>query len=123
MVFPLFVLFPEETDMGLKDMTVYRVYACTECKAEMACTQGIYDDFEKECPCCGDKDGLVIVRADIGVSMVVDATKPKTLGSLAEKNRETRQKRGEETEGFRKKKKRNFDILKDPIKYIQTGRT
>lgn len=114
--------------MSLMDLEVDRVYECDECDAQIAVTQKVSDDFLKTCPFC-ELDGLFMKHADCRLNTSIDLNQPTTLGSLAEKNTEEKIKRGEmkpaeaPTPWWRKGKKRNFDILKNPTKYIIEGKT
>lgn len=108
---------------------IYRIYRCTECKGELGVKQSFSDDFLHECPYCGCKDGLVIKKAES--SLACFTSNNQTLGSLADKNRTKRERSGESTEGWRKKAKTpfwrdkekiDFEILKNPEQYIDTGK-
>lgn len=105
------------------DSIVYRIYKCYECEGEIGVEQTLKDDWLKECPFCS-KEALLIKEGNLASQAMVDVKKPKTLGSLSEKNRDKKIKEGEDTTGMRKKPfwrdshKINFDILKNPTKYV-----
>jgi hypothetical protein len=115
--------------MKKQQQTVNRIYTCynKECNGQVFYEQGIYDKFKKKCPFC-KKNELVLDSGTLNSTMIMDIKKPKTLGSLGEKNYENAQKEGKEL-GFRKthipfwrkNKKIDYGILKNPSKYIETG--
>lgn len=114
----------------LLESTVYRKYKCDNCKCVLGLEQKVKDKWKKKCPLCG-KYKLYITHSELNISILIDSKKPKTIGSLAEKNRDTKTRRGEETKGFkdkhsptppwRKGKKINFNVLKNPSQYIEKG--
>ena len=115
---------------GIWDSRITRLYKCTnsECECEISYTQKASEKFKKKCPFCHDRS-LVIKESECNIGCFVDNKSPKTLGMLANKNAEEKAKRGELTEGFkgkppcwRKSHKINYDILKNPKKYISTGK-
>lgn len=110
--------------MSWLDQEIYRIYRCSECSAEIGINQLAKDDWITECPICGKESMLIKSGQSKGVSLCSDTKTPKTLGMLAEKNRDNKEKRGEDTSGFVKTKrpKYNFDILKNPKRYIETGK-
>ena len=120
------------------EIEVNRHYRCRndECAAEIVITQMATDDFVRLCPFC-EQETMGLVSGDCKISMVMDLTKAKTVGSVAEKNRARMEKNGEITKDqaeswsgkkkakrpwWRKTDKINFDILKNPKRYIQTGK-
>lgn len=110
---------PKKSRLG--DADISRVYACTEedCEAEFLFHQKIKDDFIKECPVC-HKLSLVITQAKSNISFIFDSKKAKTFGMQSQRNLENDEKAGNKSK-IVKKKKVDYDILKDPKKYIMTG--
>lgn len=110
--------------MGLFDEEITYEYNCTECPyADHVCTTLAEHAKIEQCPKCNGK--LTFVATDYNVSNVIDTKQPKTLGALAEKNREKRTKRGQNTKSDVRQKLRDFDIVKDNKKaerYIATGK-
>ena len=118
---------------GWKDALVYRVYRCdnNECGCEVGCEQKAAEDWKVTCPLC-EKDTLYLRTGKLVDSVaMIDINTPKTMGSMADKNRDDRLRKGEDTSGmvstetpfWRKNKKINFDILKKPSKYVNTGKS
>lgn len=123
----------------IQDIAIDRIYSCENeaCCAIIQITQKATDPFEKKCPFCG-KESLVLKEAKCSIQGFVDTSKPKTLGSIAEKNRTKMEKNGDITKGeaeswtgkkknkskpfWRKSDKIDFSILKNPKKYIETGK-
>lgn len=117
--------------MALKDLEINRVYACNneECQAVIAYKQKAGDNFKKKCPFC-HKNTLLIESGSTGISFFMDLNKPKTIGALAEKNAKYAIDSGKvdpdkkhKTPFWRSKRKVNFDVLKNPKQYIETGYT
>ncbi|TXT66086.1 MAG: hypothetical protein BAJALOKI3v1_50086 [Promethearchaeota archaeon] len=115
--------------MSIANCNVYRVYRCCNCKAEIGINQLASDDWFKNCPMC-KQDELIIKSAKLSINTIVDGQTPQTIGSLADKNRDIKLKNGEIKEKkkpprpwWRKSDKINFDILKNPRRYIETGKT
>lgn len=116
---------------SLFDAEVYRVYKCTDdtCDASIGVTQAAKDPWLIKCPFC-EKDTLVIHSGSLkNIHTLVGVNSPTTLGSLAEQNTLEKKKKGESTKregGFkpwwRKDDKVNFNILKNPKRYIETGK-
>jgi putative FmdB family regulatory protein len=108
------------------DSSIERTYECLSCKHKFCVVQKLKDKWKKRCPSC-KKHELVITDSNTNVQTMVDVNKPKTLGCLADKNRDRKEKLGETTEGMRKKPfwrkdyKINYNILKDPNKYVKKG--
>ena len=98
--------------------TVTRVYKCCKCEGMIAVEQQASEDFLKDCPFC-KKPELLIESGHTNLSFVVDLNKPKTVGALAEKNRKYAINEG--LYDKKTKKKYNYDILKNPNKYIAEG--
>lgn len=115
--------------MSLEDQTVFRVYECGDCGLVIKVEQGVFDDFIKYCPDCNSND-FIRVQSKLGLMCDVDQNKPKTLGALAEKNYEHYKKTNPDKVAskkkikpwWRKSEKINYDILKDPKRYIKDGR-
>lgn len=110
------------------NITVNRTYECKneECGGEVCYEEKCTAPFRQKCPLCG-KRKLLLKEGKCGISNFVDTNKAKTVGSLAEKNTIAREKRGEmekpkETPWWRKNKKKiDFNVLKNPRKYIEKG--
>ncbi len=112
------------------ESSVYRIYKCDNCEGIIGLKQKVKDKWKKKCPICS-KYKLFIQSGSLKLELMIDHTIPKTLGSLAEKNRDKRLKEGKDTKGFkdthsptplwRDNKKINYDILKNPAKYIEKG--
>ncbi len=113
--------------MGISDFSINRVYACTnqDCKCQLAIQQKVSDKWRKKCPFC-HKMSLVLESACMNLSTMIDTKVPKTLGSMSQHNR----KRDEIEKGvepskpkpfWRSKQKINYEVLKNPQKYIATG--
>jgi putative FmdB family regulatory protein len=111
-----------------KNSTVYRIYKCDNCKYEFDIIQTISDKWKKKCPNC-KKNQLFIKEAQLNMSLIIDSQIPKTVGTLAEKNTEKLSKQGKidlkskkKSKPFwRDKDKINYNILKNPEKYVSTG--
>jgi hypothetical protein len=116
--------------MSIFDSDITRIYKCTniECEGIISCKQKVKDDWIKTCPFCG-KDELVIESGEINMSIMFDLNKPKTLGMVSQKNADRKIKEGNLTFNadkkkvpfWRKNKKINYDILKNPNRYIAEG--
>jgi len=112
------------------ECTVNRIYKCDkeECGIEIAVTQSSSDPWIKICPNC-KKESLYIRSGKANIGINVDASQPKTVGTLAEKNAKDMVKRGESIEPDMRHKtltkdgyKYDFSILKNPKKYIMEGK-
>lgn len=113
--------------MGLFDQEMYRQYKCDSCGIIIGRKEKVSDPWLKKCPHC-EKETLFIHSGSLNLSIFIDADKPKTLGSLAEKNTKEKIKSGEleptkkKSKPFwRKSDKINYDILKNPDRYIKEG--
>ena len=98
--------------------TVTRVYKCSKCDGVIAVDQDASECFLRDCPFCHQEE-LLIESGHMNISFVIDLNKPKTVGALAESN-----KKYAINEGLydkKTKKKYNYDILKNPNKYIVEG--
>jgi hypothetical protein len=114
--------------MSIAESTVDRVYECLCCKAEISVKQLATEGFHKECPLC-EKDELVIKSARSSVNIQIEPNSPKTMGMIAQKNTREMEKEQkvppgttQKTPWWRKEKKINYDILKNPTKFIETGK-
>lgn len=112
--------------MSIADATTNRTYKCDQCSYEFTLRQQIKDKWKKKCPNCG-KNKLYLLSADISVSASIDTKKAKTVGFQADLNTERMAKEGTLPEGpkkpwYRKGRKPNLDVLKNPRKYVETGR-
>ncbi len=112
--------------MALSDQIVSRVYKCDnpDCAAEIAYEQKVSDPWKKKCPFC-KKMKLYIDSGSMNISLTINLNNPRTLGLVAEKNRERAEKEGKifgrKKPFWRKKDKIDFSILKNPKKYVETG--
>jgi hypothetical protein len=114
--------------MALKDQVVYRVYSCTnnDCGAKVSCQQGIFEKWRKQCPFC-KKHSLLMEQATTNISTFIDLQRPKTLGGISDQNRSKKEREGlddpmkPKRPFWRNKDKIDFNILKNPKKYIDTG--
>ena len=98
--------------------TVTRVYKCSSCEGVIAVDQEASEEFIRDCPFC-KKEELLIESGHMNISVFVDLNKPKTIGALAEKN--SRYAINEGLYYKKTKKKYNYDILKNPNKYVAEG--
>ena len=113
---------------GLAESTIYRKYRCLNCQVIIGCKQLVKDDWLRVCPHC-EKEELIIQSGELSVSVLTDINKPKTIGTLSEQNRREKERRGDtdidkrkaDKPWWRKDKKINYDVLKNPTEYIQTG--
>lgn len=82
------------------------------------------EDFIKTCPFCHQEE-LIIETAKLSISTYIDMSKPKTFGSQSELNTKNKEKESQKSKNkkpwYRKQDKVNFNILKNPHKYITTG--
>jgi len=110
--------------MGLFDEDITYEYSCTNCNyCKCISTTLAKHSLIENCPDCNGH--LNFIATDYNVSNAIDINKPKTVGSLAEKNTEDRIKRGQSVRSDVRQKLRDFDIVKDPNKgkrYIETGK-
>lgn len=113
--------------MALADSTVTRLYRChnEECQCEIVYVQKLSENFRKKCPFC-KKRSLTIKNGSMNMTFMFDVNKVKTFGMQSQKNMEMDEKLGKkrkekETPWFRKNKKIDYGVLKDPIKYVRTG--
>jgi DNA-directed RNA polymerase subunit RPC12/RpoP len=81
-------------------MQISRSYECRKCKHTLSAENEGYE-FQKRCPKCG-KNTLIITNAKSSVSFINEA--PRTLGMLASKNSERKEKNGEPINGFFRRK-------------------
>jgi hypothetical protein len=112
--------------MSLTEQSIQRIYRCTnkECETELAYKEKVGDKWRKKCPLCG-KHSLLLDRANLNISTMVDTYMAKTLGSISDQN----SRRKEKEEGFNKKPKPfwrnsdkiNYNILKNPNQYVNKG--
>jgi hypothetical protein len=119
--------------MGIFDSTIVRYYRCTDekCQGEICVEEKVKDDWQTKCPFCG-LESLILDRADSNISIFMDYSKPKTIGALAEQNTKEKIKTGEMEQiqkeerknlpFWRKSKKINYQVLKNPQKYIREGK-
>lgn len=109
------------------NILVNRLYECKACGHEYIAEEKCSAKFRRKCPCC-NKHRLFLKSADSGMMVGVDTIKGKTVGSVAEQNTKRREKEGyvekqPSKPWWRKNKKRvDIDVLKNPSKYIATGK-
>ncbi|MFA5669973.1 MAG: hypothetical protein WC967_12060 [Balneolaceae bacterium] len=119
--------------MGLFDEPITQIYECSSCGVSFSTERFLSQDILVSCPNC-NKNTLKWIRNVIGLSVSIDTKIPKTLGTLAEKNSREKEKRGESIDDrpdakdvpwWRREgdkgRRPNLKILKNPIKYIETG--
>ena len=114
---------------GLGDLEIYRIYECTEedCGCEIGVVQTAKEGFIKECPECS-KETLVMKSGKANMSIFIDPDKPKTLGMQGQMNRREQEANGTQMDPVKKKPwwrskyKIDYDILKNPKRYIETGK-
>ncbi len=112
--------------MGIEQSSIVRVYKCDnkECQTILSFQEKVEDDWQKLCPLC-NQETLYLDSASLSVSCFTDMNKPKTLGMIGQNNqarREREEDKKKEKRPFWRDKKVNFNILKDPIKYVSTGK-
>lgn len=107
--------------MGLFDETITYRYTCSDCNFtfDHSATFSDHSKISNLCEKCGGH--LIFKAVDYNPHTTVDMDQPKTVGTLAEKNSKEREKRGESLEN--PNKRYNKEILKNPQKYIMTGKT
>lgn len=110
---------------NLANSIVKRTYKCSSCGTLHYFEQKASEKFKKKCPNCGKRE-LYIHEAVSSVG--IDMKEVKTVGMLADINTRRMEKEGTlPTEGkkkrpwWRKSDKIDQRILKNPIKYIETG--
>lgn len=112
--------------MALSDQKIVRVYKCTNepCEAQMSYMETVSKKWRKKCPIC-KKRSLVLESASLNISTFIDLQNPKTFGGCSDKNMIRREKEGSQEDKkppfWRKNKKINYNILKNPKKYVDTG--
>ena len=114
-------------------MPLYDFY-CESCKKTVEIYAGMSEKKPLSCKECGCKNCLI--RDYSGIGTIIDSTKPKTLGALADKNTERLIKEGladkKVLEWENKKKEKNKQVSKmhdiasmtptQKRNYIMTGR-
>ena len=117
--------------MGIGDHTIFRIYTCMneDCKCEVSFKEKVSKPWRKVCPFC-KKHTLLLDRATLTLSAFVDTNQPKTLGAISDQNRTRKIKEGTPFKDdqkainlpwWRKEKKVNMDVLRNPKQYIETG--
>jgi hypothetical protein len=113
------------------DSSIYRVYSCTneKCSGKIGCNEMVKDKWQTQCPFC-QEESLVLDSAHLAMPAFIDLNQPKTIGSLGEKNAEKARREGKQLGTtqphkpfWRNKNKIDFNVLKNPNNYIQTGYT
>lgn len=112
--------------MSVGDVSIHRVYSCSnnQCGCQIAYKERVKDKWRKRCPFC-KKHSLILDKATTNISFVKSYKDFSTFGMISDQNK----KRLEQEEGvkenktpfWRKSKKINFNVLRNPAKYIQTG--
>ena len=109
--------------MSLADQEVSRVYSCTNCKGKIGVVQTVKEGFLKDCPFCFEPM-LVIDSGNMRLSFNGFAETPKYVEPERIRSQSYRDKyKDVEKPWWRKEGKRDFSILKNPTKYIETGTT
>jgi DNA-directed RNA polymerase subunit RPC12/RpoP len=107
------------------DLMVNRIYKCEKCEGEVLYKENCSKSFRKRCPLC-NKNGLLLKEGHINMDIFVDMKKSKTLGSQSDLNYKKLEKEQEikkvQNPWWRKNKKINFDVLKNPTRYINEGK-
>lgn len=103
-------------------------YHCDECGHDKEVVQSMADDHLVECPRCGGSWRRLIPNS----ITTLNGTAPRTLGTLAEHNARDRERSGVGIPDtfkhqapevpWRETRKINRRVLKNPRKYIRTGR-
>lgn len=116
---------------GFFDSVIRRIYSCEnkDCLAKVGYDQKITANFKKKCPVC-KKNTLLLYSGELNTCIIMDSKQPKTIGSLGEKNYQNAEKEGKDI--FKRKNAKipfwrndrqvNIDALKNPSKYIETGK-
>jgi DNA-directed RNA polymerase subunit RPC12/RpoP len=112
--------------MSLGNQTIHRIYTCLNCKGQIAYKEQVKDKWRKKCPFC-NKNSLLLDKAVLSLSTIIGLNESKTFLSLAQKNTERRNKelgiKKKKKPFWRKKDKVNFEVLKNPTKYVNEGYT
>ena len=105
--------------MGLFDEKITYLYTCHKCDISFEFS-GLFSEHAEieNCKECGEK--LKFTATDYNTHATIDIQKPKTLGSLGEANSKKREKEGQSIEHPHKTYDR--EILKNPKRYIETGK-
>ena len=112
--------------MSLEDFVIKRIYRCTnnECAAVLSFDQKYNEKWKKRCPLC-KKHSLLLESGTTSITTFIDLTKPKTFGSASDENKKRREKENPiekpKKPWWRKSNKINYNVLKNPKKYIDTG--
>lgn len=110
--------------MSIADSTIVRIYSCSNCNCQISFKEQVKDKWKKRCPFC-KKHSLVLDKATVTLSTFIDSNTPKTMGMASQQNTARREKENpiekKKTPFWRSKEKINFNILKNPEKYITTG--
>lgn len=112
--------------MPIADQTINRLYRCTneECETEVAYKEKVSQKWRKKCPFC-KKHTLILESGNLSMTLMIDVKKPTTLGSLGQVNQARKDKeegvKGPTRPFWRKKDKVDFNVLKNPKKYIMEG--
>lgn len=107
--------------MGLFDEEITYEYYCLDCDRsfQKTATFAEHAEFEPMCDHCAAK--MCFRAVDYNPHATVDMQgEPKTLGALAEKNSKQREKEGLSNENPRKRYDKS--VLKNPERYIMTGK-
>ncbi len=106
---------------------VTRLYKCNACEEQFVMEQKCSAPFRRKCPYC-KKNRVTLKEGRCGLSHIMDSNTAKTLGAAGEQNTRRREKEGyvepkKFTPWWRKgKKKVDLEVLKNPQKYISTGK-
>lgn len=115
--------------MSINNIEIKRIYRCCnkECEGIIQTTQMATEDFLKTCPFCHQEE-LVIETAKLNLSFFIDTNKPKTFGAQSDLNTKQREKEfgkkphSKDKPWYRKSDKVDFQILRNPHKYIVEGK-
>ena len=114
--------------MGIEDCTIYRTYRCDACKALVQYEQKTTDKWKKKCPIC-NKNKLYLDSAHTTIDTIMELNSPISLGMIGSKNFQRAERDGTLPKGienkkrpfWRKSKRPDSRILKNPEKFIRTG--
>jgi hypothetical protein len=115
--------------MSIANCSINRIYECSndDCKGKVSFVQKISDPWKKKCPFCR-KYSLYLDSATSSMTLIIDNKKPNTMGGISDQNKLRREKDGKEwidsrghTPFWRKNKKIDYNILRNPKKFVETG--
>ena len=111
------------------NIEVRRVYRCSDinCDSIIAVTQNCSDPWITLCPFC-ENETMLLESGKCNLTTVLDLQRGKTIGAVGDKAQQKAIQSGDKVEPKRHKPwwrskggKPNFQILKNPQKYISDG--